>query len=89
MLVVEVVSSDREKDLVRNVALYLAVPSIREYWVIDPRPSADRPTLLVYRRRGARWQQRITVPFGGEYLTAFVSRWLNTCSRRSRSPMTQ
>ena len=52
VLVVEVISEDDPaKDLVRNPVLYLEVPSIREYWVIDLRPSADRPTLLVYRRR--------------------------------------
>lgn len=73
VLVVEVISEDDPaKDLVRNPVLYLEVPSIREYWVIDLRPSADRPTLLVYRRRGARWQNRITVPFGGVYTTRLL-----------------
>ncbi len=56
----------------RNVELYLEVPSIREYWIIDPRESADRPTLLVYRRRGPRWQRPITVPFGGVYTTRLL-----------------
>lgn len=65
-LVVESVSeSDPNKDLVRNVALYLEVPSIREYWILDGRADPDRPTLTVYRRRGARWQKPILVPFGG------------------------
>jgi Uma2 family endonuclease len=73
VLVVEVISEDdAAKDLMRNPVLYLEVPSIREYWVIDPRPSADEPTLYVYRRRGARWQQRITVPFGGVYTTRLL-----------------
>src|SRR5262249_7968611 len=35
LLVAEVVSrEDPEKDLVRNVDLYLQVPSIREYWLV-------------------------------------------------------
>src|SRR5438093_1469578 len=37
ILVVEIVSpNDPYKDLVRNLELYLQVPSIKEYWVIDP-----------------------------------------------------
>ena len=72
-LVVEVVSEERpEKDLVRNVELYLEVPSIREYWVLDPRPDPDRPSLRVYRRRGKAWQKPIDVPFGGTYQTPRV-----------------
>lgn len=72
-LVAEVLSEDTaDKDLVRNKALYLQVPSIREYWIIDPRNDADRPTLLVYRRRGARWQRPITVAGGGTYTTRLV-----------------
>jgi Uma2 family endonuclease len=72
LLVVEVVSSDPDKDLVRNVDLYLRVPSIKEYWILDPREDADHPTLLVYRRRGSRWQRPITVPAGGTYTTKWL-----------------
>jgi Uma2 family endonuclease len=72
-LVVEIISEDTAaKDLVRNVGLYLEVPSIKEYWVIDPRPNPDEPTLTVYRRRGARWQRPIVVPFGGAYETRLL-----------------
>jgi Uma2 family endonuclease len=68
MLVVEIVSrDDPRKDLERNVALYVEVQSIREYWIIDPRPDSNRPTLWVYRRRGNRWQKPIEVPAGGTY----------------------
>ena len=68
LLVVEIISEDTaEKDLERNVELYLEVPSIREYWVIDPRSDPDRPTLRVYRRRGARWQKPIEVAYGETY----------------------
>ena len=55
ILVVEVLfDADPYKDLVRNVDLYLQVPSIREYWLLDARYSADEPTLIVHRRRGKR-----------------------------------
>lgn len=68
ILVVEVVSEDDpEKDLTRNVTLYEQVPSIREYWIIDPRQDPDRPTLRVYRRRGKRWQRPIDVAPGDTY----------------------
>ena len=70
VLVVEVVSEDTaEKDTERNVELYLQVPSVREYWIVDPRPDPDRPTLIVYRRRGQRWQKPIVVRAGGTYET--------------------
>jgi Uma2 family endonuclease len=73
LLVVEVVSEDNaEKDLERNVELYLEVPSIREYWILDPRQDADRPTLHVYRRRGQRWQKRIDIAPGGTYTTRLL-----------------
>jgi Uma2 family endonuclease len=73
ILVAEIVSDDDpDKDLVRNVELYLQVPSIREYWVIDPREDADRPTLLVYRRRGRRWQRTIEVAAGATYATRLL-----------------
>ena len=71
VLVAEIVSSDRDKDLVRNVALYLAVPSIREYWVVDPQEDPDRPDLRVYRRHGQRWRI-IEVPFGQSYTTKLL-----------------
>jgi Uma2 family endonuclease len=73
LLVVEVVSEDTaDKDLVRNPPLYLRVPSIREYWILDPRADADRPSLLVYRRRGARWQRPLAVAGGRTYTTRLL-----------------
>jgi Uma2 family endonuclease len=73
VLVAEILSPDTAaKDLERNVRLYLRVPSIREYWVLDPRPDADRPSLTVYRRRGQRWQKPIEVQAGGTYTTRFL-----------------
>ncbi len=72
-LVAEIVSEFRpEKDLVRNVELYLRVPSVREYWVLDPRADPDRPTLTVYRRRGRRWQKPIAVAPGETYATGLL-----------------
>jgi Uma2 family endonuclease len=73
VLVVEVLSADDpDKDLVRNVELYLQVPTIREYWVVDHRASVSQPQLLVYRRRGRRWQRVLTVPPGGRYTTRLL-----------------
>jgi Uma2 family endonuclease len=56
IIVIEVLyDADPHKDLVRNVALYLQVPSVREYWLVDARYDPDEPTLIVHRRRGSRW----------------------------------
>lgn len=49
---------DIDKDLFRNVDLYLRVPSIREYWVFDIRENPRRPTLLVHRRTRSGWDIR-------------------------------
>jgi Uma2 family endonuclease len=73
ILVVEVLSlDDPDKDLIRNVELYRQVPSIREYWILDTRASADRPTMLVYRRRGKSWQRVIELAFGDTYTTKLL-----------------
>jgi Uma2 family endonuclease len=73
VLVAEILSEDTaDKDLVRNRRLYAQVPSIREYWILDPRPSAGQPTLLVYRRRGRRFVRVRTVQPGGEYTTPLL-----------------
>jgi Uma2 family endonuclease len=72
-LVGEVLSADDpDKDLIRNVALFLQVPSIKEYWVLDPLEDPDRPTLLVYRRRGNRWQSVIEIAYGKTYATKIL-----------------
>ncbi len=73
ILVAEVISADTaKKDLVRNRDLYLHVPSIREYWIIDPRNNADQPSLIVHRRRGQRWQQAIEIAGGDSYSTRLL-----------------
>jgi Uma2 family endonuclease len=73
VVVAEVLSEGGEdKDLVCKMALYLQVPSLREYWVLDPLAAADRPALRVHRRRGAAWLRPIDVPFGGVYSTRLL-----------------
>lgn len=73
VLVVEVLSADDpDKDLVRNVTLYLHVPTIREYWILDPRNDPNRPTMMVYRRRGSRWQRPIELAYGDTYATKLL-----------------
>jgi Uma2 family endonuclease len=73
LLVVEVVGeNDPEKDFDRNVELYLQVPSIREYWILDGRANPEQPELLVYRRRGQRWQRPIEVGAGEMYTTRLL-----------------
>ena len=73
VLVVETLSPDnRNKNLVRNVELYLQSPTIREYWIIDPVTDPDRPTLRVLRKRGHAWQRPIDVSFGAAYSTRLL-----------------
>jgi Uma2 family endonuclease len=73
LVVVEILSKDTaDKDLVRNFGLYRQVPSIREYWIVDPRASADQPTLTVHRRRGQGWQRPIEVAAGETYTTRLL-----------------
>jgi Uma2 family endonuclease len=57
VLVAEILSADDpDKDLVRNVELYLLVPSIKEYWIIDGRANPDRPTMIAHRRYRGQWR---------------------------------
>jgi Uma2 family endonuclease len=84
LVVVEVISLDTaDKDLVRNVPLYLQVPTLREYWVLDPRPGYEQPALIVYRRRGRRWQNPIHVAPGGEYTTPLLPDFRLVLDRRA------
>jgi Uma2 family endonuclease len=72
-IVVEILSADTaDKDLERNLDLYLQVPSIREYWILDPREDPDRPSLTVHRRRGRRWQNVIEIAAGETYTTRLL-----------------
>ena len=68
ILVVEVLSpGDVRKDLVRNRDCYQEVPSIREYWIVDPRLGRARTTLRVLARAAdGGWTERL-VPAGGQY----------------------
>jgi Uma2 family endonuclease len=75
ILVVEVLSiGDPDKDLLRNVDLYLEVPSIKEYWLFDSRNDPYRPTLRVHRRHGKKWRL-IDVAFGETYTTKLLPRF--------------
>jgi Uma2 family endonuclease len=72
VLVAEVISPDNpEKDQERNVALYWQIPSIKEYWLFDPRESSSRPRLTVRRRQARRWKI-IEVAPGGTYATRLL-----------------
>jgi Uma2 family endonuclease len=83
VLVADVFSEDTaDKDVVRNPGLYLRIPSIREYWILDPRIDADRPGLLVYRRRGNRWQRPIAVAGGDVYTTRLLPEFTLTLAVR-------
>jgi len=73
IIVVEILSrGNADKDLARNLRLYLQVPTIREYWIVDPRRDAARPALSVYRRRSTRWQRPLQVPPGTTYTTRLL-----------------
>jgi Uma2 family endonuclease len=73
VLVAEILSADAvDKDTVRNVELYLRVPSVREYWIIDGRVNARCPSMTVYRRRGRQWQRPIAVAAGDTYSTRLL-----------------
>ncbi len=72
-LVAEVISPESAaKDITRNRRLYLRVPSILEYWMIDTRTSFRRPSLIALRRDGRRWADPINVPCGGTYTTPLL-----------------
>lgn len=72
ILVVEVLSvDDPDKDLIRNVSLYLQVPTIKEYWVLDARVDPTRPSLRVHRRHGRQWRI-VEVGPGGMYTTRLL-----------------
>ncbi|VTU02733.1 Uncharacterized protein OS=Singulisphaera acidiphila (strain ATCC BAA-1392 / DSM 18658 / VKM B-2454 / MOB10) GN=Sinac_0805 PE=4 SV=1: Uma2 [Gemmataceae bacterium] len=71
VLVCEVLMNDPAKDLERNVELYLSVPSIKEYWVLDGRRNPEEPTLIQHRRYGKRWVVR-AFPFGSTFATKLL-----------------
>lgn len=71
VLVCEVLMDDADKDLRRNVELYLAVPSIKEYWVLDGRADPEEPVLIQHRRYGKRWVVR-DYPSGSTFTTKLL-----------------
>lgn len=69
---VEVLSPDNAaKDLERNVGLYLLVPSIKEYWIVDGITNPDEPCMTVHRRWRQQWNI-IEVPFNATYATRML-----------------
>ena len=71
-LVAEVISpNNADKDEDRNVKLYLQIPSIKEYWLFDPRESSRHPSLRVHRRHGKQWRI-IDIAPGGTYTTKLL-----------------
>jgi Uma2 family endonuclease len=73
LVVVEIMSPDStDKDLFRNVELYEAVPSIREYWIVDGRGEVEEMIFRVYRKRGSKWQKPIDFHYGDTYTTKLL-----------------
>ncbi|HTU93838.1 MAG TPA: Uma2 family endonuclease [Gemmataceae bacterium] len=83
VLVIEVLSlDDPDKDLVRNVELYLQVPSIKEYWLFDTREDPERLRLQVRRRYRGRWRLLEFGP-GDSYTTKLLPNFTLTLDPRS------
>ena len=71
-LVVEVlVDGDIGKDITRNPALFITLPSIKEYWVLNGAESPDEPSLIQHRRRGKSWTVT-TFPYGSTFTTKLL-----------------
>jgi Uma2 family endonuclease len=72
LLVTEVlVEGKPDKDLDRNPDLYLAVPSVKDYCVLDGRDEPEQPTLIQHRRYGKRWVIR-EYPYGTTFTTKLL-----------------
>ncbi len=83
ILVVEILTGDDSaKDLVRNVELYLQVPTIKEYWIVDGRKPAHL-RMHVYRRHGKRWKKPIELTDGDTYTTQLLPEFALTIDPRS------
>lgn len=73
VIVVEVTSPEcAAKDFVRNVRLYLAEATIREYWILSDLENPGYPMLTVYRKRAKKWQKPIVVAPGQTYTTRLL-----------------
>lgn len=71
ILVVEIISPRRpKKDTNRNRQLYWMAGGIAEYWILDPRKDAFRPTLTALRRESGQpdWLEVEVAP-GERYTT--------------------
>jgi hypothetical protein len=56
---------------VRNVDLYHQVPSVEEYWIIDPGPDPNKPKPIVHQRQGKSWRIKKR-RFGKVYTTELL-----------------
>jgi Uma2 family endonuclease len=85
VIVVEVMTreADPRKDLVRNVDLYLRVPSIQEYWLIDIRKDPRRPRMTAHFRVASQWRKK-PVAFGKTYTTRLLPGFALVLDPRSR-----
>jgi Uma2 family endonuclease len=72
LLVAEVLSEDVDKDLKRNVVLYAKIPSIQEYWVVDPLAGDDDTFFRVFRRHGSGWHKPVNLRFAETYTTKLL-----------------
>jgi Uma2 family endonuclease len=71
-LVVEVMSeSNRDKDLVRNREVYGLVPTIEEYWIVDPLTEPAPSMLVLSRGPDGAWVEH-PVAAGGTYRTPLL-----------------
>lgn len=66
ILVVEVISDRRGyKDCVRNRQLYWTAGGIVEYWIVDPREDAMKPSVTqLIKKPGAKEWDETVIPFG-------------------------
>lgn len=86
VIVVEVISARREaKDTTRNRYLYWMAGGIAEYWIIDPRKDADKPTLTALVRKPGHndWVEN-DIPFGKSHKSAALPRFTLNLKRPKR-----
>ncbi len=73
-VVIEVVSPESERRDYEQVPEEYLRFGVREYWIVD----ADRRQVLVLRRRGGRWQERVIQP-PEVYRTALLPGFAFSC----------
>jgi Uma2 family endonuclease len=72
VLVAQVLATaDPDAELRRKLELYLRVPSVREYWLVNIHPNPEHPTLRAYQRSGTGWRYHYFT-YGGTYTTELL-----------------